>query len=396
MGAIRDFLGVLMAAGRAVAASATGGLRPVGGRCSSAGGSFPAGAGLTARGVGGVLGCAARGVSAGVGHAAAAPLGQITEFSSGADPGAFVTSVAAGPDGNLWFSDRGSTPAIGRITPSGTITEFSTSLNAGRIPDGIAAGPDGNVWFTDVGTTPAIGQIGTGAATAIQPSNTYAPTGYGNVSTTVGNQFTGSAGSWSGTQPISYAYAWLRCPDTTIAHCAAAFQSSARAAASTSYTLQQADVGDRMRLEVTAANAAGNATADGGFSGVIQSQLTVSTATPDAAATTVNVPGGQPTVRAQIQLPSSCANLGICAAGDSVRPLILNGARPLILGSYVKHHARRGRLRLQVSVSRRELRYLRHRHIHRLRHATLVITIVPRHVGAVTVIHGRPFTIPIR
>ncbi len=106
------------------------------------------------------------------------------------------------------------------------------------------------------------------------------------------------------------------------------------------------------------------------------------------------VPAGQPTVRADIRLAgaiqaSLClTKASLCYAGDSVRPLIV--------GSYVKHHARRGRLRLQASVSRRELRYLRHRHIHRLRHATLVITIVPRHGGAVTVIQSRPFTIRIR
>ena len=39
------------------------------------------------------------------------------------------------------------------------ISEFSSGLNAGSMPLGIAAGPDGNVWFTDNGTTKAIGVI---------------------------------------------------------------------------------------------------------------------------------------------------------------------------------------------------------------------------------------------
>ena len=44
------------------------------------------------------------------------------------------------------------------------ISEFSTGLNSGSIPDGIAAGPDGNLWFTDDGCvhsggTCAIGEI---------------------------------------------------------------------------------------------------------------------------------------------------------------------------------------------------------------------------------------------
>jgi streptogramin lyase len=56
--------------------------------------------------------------------AMADPLGQITEFSVGLNPGSSPgfqdpESIAAGPDGNLWFTDHGATPAIGRITPSG-------------------------------------------------------------------------------------------------------------------------------------------------------------------------------------------------------------------------------------------------------------------------------------
>jgi hypothetical protein len=68
--------------------------------------------------------------------------------------------IAAGPDGNLWFADGGSTRAIGRIAPATqAISEFSAGLNAGSAPLGIAAGPDGNLWITDLGTTKAIGRI---------------------------------------------------------------------------------------------------------------------------------------------------------------------------------------------------------------------------------------------
>ena len=96
--------------------------------------------------------------------AMADPLGQFTEFAAGLNPGSSPgyedsESIAAGPDGNLWFTDEGTTPAIGRITPFGQITEFSAGLNPYAIPVEIAAGPDGNLWFTDQGTTPAIGRI---------------------------------------------------------------------------------------------------------------------------------------------------------------------------------------------------------------------------------------------
>jgi streptogramin lyase len=96
-------------------------------------------------------------VAFGVGIAGAAPLGAITEFSSGLNPGSNPAQVQAGPDGNLWFSDRAG--AIGRITPGGTITEFSSGLNPGASDQSIAMGPDGNMWFSDNGTTKAVGMI---------------------------------------------------------------------------------------------------------------------------------------------------------------------------------------------------------------------------------------------
>ena len=74
----------------------------------------------------------------------------------------------------MWFTDPGTpatpaTPAIGRITPGGAITEFSSGLNNGGVPVGIAAGADGNLWFTDDSTTtPAVGRIGAGAPGAVQ------------------------------------------------------------------------------------------------------------------------------------------------------------------------------------------------------------------------------------
>ncbi|MEP6812993.1 MAG: hypothetical protein ABI990_08395 [Actinomycetota bacterium] len=93
-----------------------------------------------------------------VGVAGATPLGQITEFAA---PGSNIAQVRAGPDGNLWFTDRAG--KIGQITTGGTITEFSSGLNPGSQPFSNVVGPDGNVWFTDapapVATTGAIGMI---------------------------------------------------------------------------------------------------------------------------------------------------------------------------------------------------------------------------------------------
>ena len=91
--------------------------------------------------------------------ATADPLGQVSEFSTGLPAGTYPEWIAAGPDGNLWFTDEGTTRAIGRITRSGQITEFSTGLNPRAYPVGITVGPDGDMWFADDGATPAIGRI---------------------------------------------------------------------------------------------------------------------------------------------------------------------------------------------------------------------------------------------
>jgi streptogramin lyase len=85
----------------------------------------------------------------GAGVAGAAPIGQITEFSaSGTNP----AQVVAGPDGNLWFSDRGSpgvAGSVGQITTGGTVTRFTSGLNPGSAVRSIVMGADGNMWFSD-------------------------------------------------------------------------------------------------------------------------------------------------------------------------------------------------------------------------------------------------------
>ena len=81
--------------------------------------------------------------------------GAVTEFSAGITKGASPFGIAAGPDGNMWFTEYGGN-RIGRITPAGVVTEFSAGISPGADPYGIAAGPDGNMWFAE----PHTGQIG--------------------------------------------------------------------------------------------------------------------------------------------------------------------------------------------------------------------------------------------
>ncbi len=71
------------------------------------------------------------------------PAGQITEFAL---PPSIPLEIVAGPDGNLWFTEEFG--KIGRMTPAGQLTEFPLP-NPKSVPNGITAGPDGNLWFTE-------------------------------------------------------------------------------------------------------------------------------------------------------------------------------------------------------------------------------------------------------
>jgi virginiamycin B lyase len=86
-------------------------------------------------------------VAVAVPGALAAEPPQIAEFPL-AD-GALPFGIALGPDGALWFTERG-TDSVGRIEPDGTLGTWTT-LTPGADPTAIAAGPDGNIWFTEQG-----------------------------------------------------------------------------------------------------------------------------------------------------------------------------------------------------------------------------------------------------
>ena len=133
------------------------GCNPAEGRLAGAGGAT--GGGTGGGGAGGALGpCGSTDTSPrslrswsvtctdGVSHV-------VTEFGfpAGSAPGI----ITAGPDGNLWFTERAVTGPtghqwyggsnIGRITPEGSITEFVTH----SVVSDLTTGPDGNLWYTD-------------------------------------------------------------------------------------------------------------------------------------------------------------------------------------------------------------------------------------------------------
>src|SRR5207245_1941400 len=79
-----------------------------------------------------------------------------------------------------------------------------------------------------------------------------------------GQVLTASPGSWSGTQPISYAYQWRRC-DSSGDNCA-----DIAGATGQSYTLARADVGATVRVAVTGSNSAGSGNATSAATAVVQ------------------------------------------------------------------------------------------------------------------------------
>ncbi len=104
------------------------------------------------------------------------------------------------------------------------------------------------------------------------PTNSALPAISG--SGTVGSTLTTSNGTWGGTAPITYTYAWGRC-NSSGAACAAIGGATAH-----TYVVVSADVGHTLRATVTATNAAGSGQATSNATAAIVVGAPVNTATP--------------------------------------------------------------------------------------------------------------------
>jgi hypothetical protein len=104
-------------------------------------------------------------------------------------------------------------------------------------------------------------QLSVSTTNDIRPTNTSPPTISGSAQQ--GQTLTADPGTWSGTQPIGYAYQWRRC-DSAGASCA-----DIAGATATTYALVAADVGARLRVAVTASNVAGSASATSDATSVV-------------------------------------------------------------------------------------------------------------------------------
>jgi hypothetical protein len=119
-----------------------------------------------------------------------------------------------------------------------------------------AANADGSATAASDATTAVAPAVSTAA-----PKNTSAPTISGTAR--VGQTLAASAGSWSG-NPTSFAFQWLHCDADAPASC-----STIAGATAKSYLLHSADLGYRMRVQVTARNPKGAATARSAATSVV-------------------------------------------------------------------------------------------------------------------------------
>ncbi len=97
--------------------------------------------------------------------------------------------------------------------------------------------------------TSATGRSETAPTNSAEPTITYVhPIKIGTI-------LTGNKGTWDGTAPLNYAYQWLRCDDDGL-NC-----KKLTNATGTTYTVVSADASHTIRLDVTASNSDGKATA---------------------------------------------------------------------------------------------------------------------------------------
>lgn len=133
------------------------------------------------------------------------------------------------------------------------------------------------------------------------PTNTARPTITGDAR--VGESLTATEGTWSGT-PTSFSFQWQRCDIDAIV-CG-----NVPGATGRSYGVRAADVGFRVRVEVTARNANGSGTARSAASGIVVPRAPITNARPTIGIISIRFTGARVYARVRI-CDDQTRNLGI-------------------------------------------------------------------------------------
>jgi streptogramin lyase len=94
----------------------------------------------------------------------------VSRFTSFPTTRGFISAMAKGPDGNVWFVNS-SESLVGKVTPSGEVTEYPVPNR----PQRIAAGPDGRLWLTEAASVATL--TVTGGFSALPASQFTSPGG---------------------------------------------------------------------------------------------------------------------------------------------------------------------------------------------------------------------------
>jgi hypothetical protein len=119
------------------------------------------------------------------------------------------------------------------------------------------------------------------AATAVAPQNTGEPSITGT--TRVGQILRTTRGTWTGTEPITYAFRWYRCEGAGAPDASDCRRISN--ATDNTYVLRQADAGFRLRSQVVATNVDGSARATSNPTSVVTSARPTNTQEPSISGT---------------------------------------------------------------------------------------------------------------
>ena len=161
--------------------------------------------------------------------------------------------VRCGADGGL--SDASNCPSISGADTS-TYTLAADDVGA-RLRVRITASNNLGAQTVASNATAAV-QSSSTTTPSQAPVNTRAPVIFGQP--VRGEQLTSSVGLWTGTTPLVFSYRWLRCPASG-GQVSGSDCTVITAATGTQYELTADDVGRRIRLQVTARNTLGSATA---------------------------------------------------------------------------------------------------------------------------------------